>query len=191
MPQEPHCRNEQPGNPEPPSATASSLARSTIRLPQNRLARICLGCVLLIHFFILFLNNLAWSPAIASVWPIYAPYVGRLGLVQDWSMYQNPHQFDQQIKIEAFSENGSHPIPQDNFGWASARMLYFVEGLCIRNSPLEASIYLGWLFDRTPKELHQPTGLVLQRKVRQIRKPNNTKTRPTWRTKEEFFFWSR
>ena len=189
MSREHHCCNEQSVNPEPPSALASPIPQEMIRLPQNRLARVFLGSLLLAHFGILFLNNLAWSPVIAFAWPYYAPYVVKSGLVQDWGMYRDPARYDQRIKVEGITEAGRQPISQDSYGRTSSRMLYFIEGLCIRNSMPETSIFLSWVYDQIPRNSRPEWGLVLRRDVKKIPMPTETKMKTVWRLKDEFFFW--
>jgi hypothetical protein len=190
MPQEYHHRSEQLLTQDPPPASTKPAPRDTIRLPQNILARVFIGSLLTIHFGILFLNNLAWSPAIASAWPYYAPYVDKLGLAQDWGMYQNPARFDQRIKAEGITPAGRQPIAAKILGWNSSRMLYLVEGLCIRNSTPEMSIYLSWIHDQIPKESRPEWGLTLQRDLKKIPGPNDPETRTAWRTTDTFFFWT-
>jgi len=191
MPQEDPCYSQKPKKPvEPPSAFTSPTAQKMLQRPQSGVARFFLGSLLLAHFGILFLNNLPWSPAIAFVWPYYAPYVGKLGLAQDWGMYRAPARFDQRIEAEGITPAGRQPISHDMLGWNSSRMLYFIEGLCVRNSPIETSIYLSWVYDQIPTPFRPEWGLTMRREVKQITEPTETNTRLAWRPKEEFFFWS-
>ncbi len=178
------CRGEHPIKVE------SGPVEHPILLPQNKLVRVLLGSLLLTHFGILFLNNLAWSPAIAAAWPFYAPYVDRLGLVQDWVMYRDPNRFDQRIIVEGFTTVGRQPISRNDLGWTSSRMLYFVEGLCTRNSTTEASAYLSWLFEQIPEESRPERGLALRKEVKQISQPTEKQPKSFWRTASEFVFWT-
>jgi len=175
---------------DPQAVTAAAApAETAIRLPHHRLVRVLLGSLLLIHFGILFLNNLAWSPAIAAAWPVYSPYIVRLGLVQDWGMYRDPARFDQRIIVEGFTEAGRKPIPREDLGWTSSRMLYFVEAMCLRNNILETSTYLNWVYDQLPETSRPEWGLVLRRDVKQIPQPTGPPVETVWRTENEFFAW--
>jgi len=71
-----------------------------------KIYRALLSSLLLLHVSSIFLNNLDWSPFIQCLYPYYYPYIQWSGQRQDWGMYQNPDQFDQQINYGIILANG-------------------------------------------------------------------------------------
>ena len=108
-----------------------------------RIYRVLLSSLLLLHVSSIFLNNLAWSPFIRCIYPYYYPYIQWTGQRQDWGMYQNPDQFDQQINYGFVFTNEvskKSSITLEN----SPRMLYFLEGLFNQGREQEVMSYLKW-----------------------------------------------
>ena len=108
-----------------------------------KIYRALLSSLLLLHVSSIFLNNLAWSPFIRCLYPYYYPYIQWTGQRQDWGMYKNPDQLDQQINYGIVLANGvskKFSVTLEN----NPRMLYFLEGLFTQGREQEVMSYLKW-----------------------------------------------
>ena len=134
-----------------------------------KIYRALLSSLLLSHVSSIFLNNLACSPFIQCLYPYYYPYIQWSGQRQDWGMYQNPDQFDQQINYGIILANGINKKSSATLE-NSPRMLYFLESLFTQGREQEAIVYLKW--KSTHNEESQPLKkITLQQFIRETPPP--------------------
>lgn len=84
------------------------------------------------HLTVMVLNSLPWSPLVEPLFPLYRPYLGLTGTVQDgWSMYDAVHTWDNHFRLMGTLQNGS-TVPlefpgQTVAGRAANRLRDFLE----------------------------------------------------------------
>jgi hypothetical protein len=94
-------------------------------------SRRIISLALLGHLAAVLLNNFAWSPFIAAVFPYYGWYIDVSGQAQNWGMYQNPNRFDARYELTSMHRDGRESVrwlDQDGER-LGARALYFLESL--------------------------------------------------------------
>jgi len=122
-----------------------------------------LSFAIALHFAVLVVNNLPWSPFVARLFPLYSWYPIATGQNQNWSMYQYPIHFQPDFHLVARFPDGAETRPWGTSRRMRAREVYLLEKLFLMNDGNRLAYRLfDALHDRYPAD-YRPTEIVLRR----------------------------